>query len=183
MTDRPPPIAALAPERTIYVSSFGKSISPALRIGYMVVPPALVEQLEGTQRAMNLAVPPVVAEIASTLMAKGTAEEIAQQYLAETAKRQAAAAAILSGHEFRAHPAAFFLWLALPPQWRSDEFVAAAQREGVNVVGAENFIVGRSRPADAVRISVNGVASLETMRRGLQTLVRLLESQPKFAIV
>src|SRR5690606_12657814 len=32
LTDRPPPIAAFAPERTCYITSVSKSISPAFRL-------------------------------------------------------------------------------------------------------------------------------------------------------
>ena len=38
---RPPPIAALAPERTFYFTSLTKCIMPGLRFGWLVVPETL----------------------------------------------------------------------------------------------------------------------------------------------
>lgn len=35
----PPPLAALAPELTVYVSGFSKSVATGLRVGYVVAPP------------------------------------------------------------------------------------------------------------------------------------------------
>ena len=46
--DGPPihPLKALDPEKVIYLGSFSKVLSPALRIGYSVLPAALVEQFK-----------------------------------------------------------------------------------------------------------------------------------------
>lgn len=40
--EEPPPIASLLPQRTIYLSSFSKTLGPALRIGFVIAPEALV---------------------------------------------------------------------------------------------------------------------------------------------
>jgi DNA-binding transcriptional MocR family regulator len=38
---RPKPIAALAPERSFYLTGFSKCLMPGLRYGYLVVPETL----------------------------------------------------------------------------------------------------------------------------------------------
>ena len=43
--DRPPSIYALAPDLTIYVGSFSKTLSPAMRLGFAVAPPEIVRQI------------------------------------------------------------------------------------------------------------------------------------------
>lgn len=48
------PIAALAPERTIYLGSFSKSVAPSLRIGFLTGPPLVVRQLERLKQAADL---------------------------------------------------------------------------------------------------------------------------------
>jgi len=43
--DEPPSILSLLPERTIYVSSFSKTLGPALRVGFAIAPRPLVKDL------------------------------------------------------------------------------------------------------------------------------------------
>lgn len=43
--ERPlPPLHSMDPDRVIYMGTFSKSLSPALRINYLVMPPTLIEQ-------------------------------------------------------------------------------------------------------------------------------------------
>ncbi|MDN8904722.1 aminotransferase class I/II-fold pyridoxal phosphate-dependent enzyme, partial [Staphylococcus aureus] len=47
----PPPLAALAPERTLYVSGLSKSVAAGLRVGWVAAPQAWVPALERAIRA------------------------------------------------------------------------------------------------------------------------------------
>ncbi|MFP3758976.1 aminotransferase class I/II-fold pyridoxal phosphate-dependent enzyme, partial [Cupriavidus sp. SIMBA_020] len=47
----PPPLAALAPEATLYVSSLSKSVATGLRVGSVSAPPAWIPKLERAIRA------------------------------------------------------------------------------------------------------------------------------------
>ena len=50
----PPPLAARWPEGVIYLGSFSKVLSPGLRLGYMVAPPALYPKLLQAKQAADL---------------------------------------------------------------------------------------------------------------------------------
>ena len=41
-----PPMQAMDPERVIYLNTFSKTLSPSIRISYMVLPPALMERFQ-----------------------------------------------------------------------------------------------------------------------------------------
>jgi DNA-binding transcriptional MocR family regulator len=43
--EEPPSILSLLPSRTIYLSSFSKTLGPALRVGYLIAPAALMKDL------------------------------------------------------------------------------------------------------------------------------------------
>ncbi|MEP9350672.1 PLP-dependent aminotransferase family protein [Xanthobacter sp. KR7-225] len=185
MTDRPPPIAHFAPERTIYISSFGKSVTPALRVAFVASPPALLERLVHTLHALMLANAPLPFEIAAAMIADGTADAIAGHNLAELRARHAAALNLLTGWQVSSHPAAFFQWLHLPRHWGAAEFCEAAQREGVSVVPSDNFTIGGAPPPRAFRISVNPAQKPSVLAKGIEILTRLARErpQPRMAVV
>lgn len=49
-----PPLQLLAPSQVIYAGTFSKTLSPALRIGFLLVPPSLTELVVRTKSGMNL---------------------------------------------------------------------------------------------------------------------------------
>src|SRR5262249_25147559 len=81
----PPPVAHLAPERTIYVTSLSKSLAPGLRLGYMVAPAAhRARVMRGIQSSIWM-VSPIAAALATHWVLQGEFEAIA------AAKRKEAA--------------------------------------------------------------------------------------------
>lgn len=179
MTDRPLPLAHFAPERTIHISSFGKSVTPALRVAFIASPPVLWERLVNTLHALTLANAPLPFEIASIMIADGTADAIARRNLTELRARHQAALKLLAGWEVSSHPAAFFQWLGLPAHWSAAEFCEAAHREGVSVVPSDNFTVGDAAPPRAFRISVNPAQKASVLAKGIEILTRLARERPQ----
>ncbi|WP_250862561.1 aminotransferase class I/II-fold pyridoxal phosphate-dependent enzyme, partial [Caballeronia sp. INML3] len=51
VNDTPPPLVALAPERTVYVSSLAKSLASGLRFGFIVAPEDCTSRIKTTIRA------------------------------------------------------------------------------------------------------------------------------------
>lgn len=179
LTERPPPVAAFAPERTCYITSVSKSVSPTFRLAYVAAPPTLIETLVSTFHTMALAVPPFTAEVMALMISNGVADQITRRYLQEMRRRHDLALEILKHHHVAAHPAAFYVWLPLPAHWHSEDFAAAAKAEGVSVAPADSFAVGRSGFVHAARISLNPGSSIEVLRSGLTTLASILSARPR----
>ena len=117
---RPLPLAALAPERTYYLTSTSKTLAPGLRIAYVKAPSARVPRLAASLRATTWAVAPLTAAIASAWIRDGTADALLAARREEARARQAVARERLAGADFDAHPEAYYLWLRLPEPWRSE---------------------------------------------------------------
>lgn len=67
-----PPLKSLDKTgRVIYLGSFSKCLSPALRISYMVLPPAFIEAYETSQDLTSPTVPTLTQLVLAQFMAKG----------------------------------------------------------------------------------------------------------------
>jgi DNA-binding transcriptional MocR family regulator len=175
---RPPPIAALAPERTVYIGSGSKSVAPGLRLGVLHGPEHLLEPIAHAQHDLFLTCPPLMAELFTRLVADGTAERLAARQRLEAATRQRIAREVLGARSYRAQPTSYHLWLPLPPPWRTSEFVETVIGRGVAVDPATAFAVERTRAPHAVRVSLSAAAGHDRLRRGLRILAETLREMP-----
>jgi DNA-binding transcriptional MocR family regulator len=174
--ERPRPIAALAPERSYYLTSTSKTLAPGLRIAYVAAPPAMVPRLTASLRATTWAVAPLTAAVASAWIRDGTADALLRARREEARARQAIARARLAGADVETKPEAYYLWLRLPEPWRRDSFAAEARARGVLVTSAEAFAVGREPAPHAVRLCLGAARGREALARGLDVVAGLLRA-------
>ncbi len=172
--DRPSPIATLAPEHTIYVTSLSKSVAPGLRVGFLHAPTPLVPALH---HAINLSIwmtPPMTLEIAARLIRDGTAMKLATQQRKAAEHRQSLARSILGNAEFTADPHGFHLWMSLPEDRRADTFRAQSARHGVLVSDGRSFAARADDAPNSIRVCLTHEADDARLRKGLQILGNLL---------
>jgi DNA-binding transcriptional MocR family regulator len=172
----PPPLWTLAPERSVYMTSLSKAVSPGLRIGFVVAPEHLQPRVAATVAATTMMVPSVLAEVASMLIEDGSAGRAAVEQRTEAATRMEIARSILGTDRCPKTPSDN-LWLILPPVWRADSFAAEASRRGVLVTQAAAFAVGPRIPK-AVRVSISAPRDREQLIAGLEILARLMNDSP-----
>jgi DNA-binding transcriptional MocR family regulator len=175
---RPPPLAVLAPERTVYVASASKSIAPGLRLGIVQAPPDLLPPITDAQHDLFAVCPPLMAELFRRWQADGAAAALAAANRAEAIARQQLAAAILRPRSYQAEPCSYHLWLPLPPPWRTTEFVAALRTQGVAIDPGFAFAHDRSAAPHAVRVSLSAAASQARLRHALERIAATLATPP-----
>ena len=107
--DAPPPLATLAPERTVYIGGLSKSVATGLRVGFIAAPVAWVSGLERTIMATTWNVPGVMSAIAVGWLEDGTVAQLEAQKRADAQARQALAAQVLRGVKTISHPSSYFL--------------------------------------------------------------------------
>jgi DNA-binding transcriptional MocR family regulator len=169
----PAPLAALAPERTVYVSGFSKSVATGLRVGFVRAPPRWIAQIERAIRATTWNTPAVMSAIACEWINDGTVARLESEKRKDAARRQVVAQELLAGVPFIRHPSSYFVWLPLAAGLRADQVVAALAREQVSVSSAEPFAVTSNMP-QAIRLALGSVDP-QTLKRALRTVKRVIE--------
>lgn len=154
--DAPPPVATLAPERTVYVGGLSKSVATGLRVGFIAAPLAWMKGLERRIMATTWNVPGIMSAIAVAWIEDGTVAQLEAQKRRDAQARQVLAAQVLKGLTSISHPSSYFLWLPLAEDARADQVAMTLQREGVAVSTAEPFAVSAHVP-HALRLALGSV--------------------------
>ncbi|MBM9593956.1 MocR-like ectoine utilization transcription factor EhuR [Roseitranquillus sediminis] len=155
---RTAPIAALAPERTFYVTGLGKCLMPGLRVGWLVSPESLVATARARHRAANWMATALMAEIATRWLRDGTARRLLVWQRRTLARRNRLARRALADTVHRGMPHGLHVWLPRRDAEAEVALVEAAARRGIAVTPGAAFAVDdRQRPA-GVRVCLGGVS-------------------------
>ncbi|WP_328597962.1 aminotransferase-like domain-containing protein [Croceibacterium soli] len=169
--DRLPPIASFAPERSWYILSTSKIVSPALRVAFTRAP--------GVSQALRIAAdvhetavmaPPINAAIVAKWLRDGTFDRLVAATRDEAAARQKLARPLLGSSHYASHAQGYHLWLTLPEQVSAAELSRELNAAGIGSVPSDRFAAGKSS-LQALRISLGGPID----RAGLCTSLRVLE--------
>lgn len=171
----PPPLAALAPETTVYVSSLSKSVATGLRVGFVCAPREWVPKLERAIRATTWNTAATMTAIACGWMEDGTVARLEDDKRRDASLRQGLAAEVLGRLKRISHPASYFVWLPLAQEVRADAVAMALLRERISVSTAHPFATSAHVP-HAIRLALGSV-DLATLKRSLETVARVVADQ------
>ena len=175
--ERIAPLTSFAPELGTYVASCSKILSPALRVAHVRAPSvrdALALAAE-VHRSCVMA-PPLDAALVTRWLEDGSYDRLAAETRAEAQSRQALAASILPAGSYAAQPCGYHLWVPLRAGTDQGRIAEALRRVGVTAITADAFSVGEGDGA-ALRVSLGGAVTRETLSRGLTVLEMELAGQ------
>jgi 2-aminoadipate transaminase len=163
-------------DRVIHASSFSKSVSPGVRVGYLVGPAEQIATL--AKRANETYISPnMLAEsIVFELCRSGGLDENLKLVNAALRERRDALVEALREHipeaEFVVPEGGYFLWLDLNDDVDSKALLAEAKEEGVTFVAGPDFMLEGG--TSSLRLSFAPVPADE-VEQGVQRLARALE--------
>jgi GntR family transcriptional regulator/MocR family aminotransferase len=137
-------------ERVVYIGTFSKTLAPALRIGYLIVPPHLAEVFALARQLSTLGGTRYVAATLADFLMEGHFARHVRRMTIEYRKRRTALVELLAnglpGERFslRAAHAGLHLAIVAPPGF--DDVAAAAElyARGVYVQPLSSFCVART---------------------------------------
>ncbi|MDG1283008.1 MAG: PLP-dependent aminotransferase family protein [Pseudorhodobacter sp.] len=173
-----PAIRALAPERTWHVGSFSKTISAALRLGYVVCPTGMGKAGRLTVQHSFFGMAKPVSDLCLDLLTSGAAEQLRSAVQVAFADRLEGVVNVLGAYDLAWQAGLPFVWLRLPSGWRASTFARMAEAEGVYVRSADEFALMHGRAPNAVRLALPGNQPRAQIEAACRRLVRLLESPP-----
>jgi DNA-binding transcriptional MocR family regulator len=168
-----PPLAVLAPDRCVVIDSLSKKVAPGLALGFVVAPPRWRESIMASVRSGGWTASGYALAAGQRLMGDGTASELVRLKRLDAQRRQQLAAERLAGFKFQANSQSYHLWLTLPPQWRSQTFVAAAARRDIALTPSTTFAVSPGHAPNAIRLAL-AAPTIEQLDAALRTLAGML---------
>jgi GntR family transcriptional regulator/MocR family aminotransferase len=143
-------VQALAPERIVYAGTVSKTLSPALRTGWLVLPRALVEPVRTAVAATGWRSPAVDQLILADLLGSGAYDRhVRQRRAAYRRRRDRLLAALPTGFTPTGISAGLHAVVSVPDDGE-DEALAATLRHSVAVGGLAQHWIGEKRQSGLV---------------------------------
>lgn len=154
--DPPPSLISVAPERTVYVSGFSKSIGTGLRLGYVIAPKSHIDRLLEVIRATTWNAPALISGLVTGWIEDGTLAKSEDARRRDGVERQQICRAVLGGSDILAHHNAGFAWLQFEKGVRAEPIVTRLKERGISASGAEPFATTVAVP-QALRLAFGGL--------------------------
>ncbi len=149
-------------DRVIYLGSFSKSFAPGLRLGYVVGPAQLVQEMRAMRR-LNLRHPNTFMQRAlGMFMAMGHYHRLQRRLSSAHAARAAAVMEAMSRHlpMCRVQPSqgGSALWVEAPAGFDSRALAERAEQQGVLIEAGDVFFMEPGSPCRCFRLGFTSIA-------------------------
>ncbi|WP_192954780.1 aminotransferase-like domain-containing protein [Gallaecimonas mangrovi] len=176
--NKPPAFFSLAPDITVFISSFSKRYSGSLRVGFLLFDAKLRQRLLFCLRASVWTVSSWQLELVSRWLSDGQMQRLETWLSEEMRARRRLCERILGPGLLQGDASSFNCWLALPEPWRANDFARAALEMGVKLRTGEDYAIGRFAPPQGVRLSISQPASHALLEEALTAVKKLLDDGP-----
>lgn len=179
-SDEPvPSIYSLAPERTLYLGSFSKIFAPGFRLGWIIGPEPLLEQIFVCKQALDLCPPVLDQYMAAEFMGSGALDRNLVHTIEEYRRRRDLMLSLLeecmpAGSSWTRPDGGLFIFLTLPEHIDTIALYDRALAAGVAYVAGSFFYLDGSH-RNTMRLNFSFVAE-EKIEPGIRLLASLISA-------
>jgi 2-aminoadipate transaminase len=172
-----PTLRELAPERTLHLGSFSKIFAPGFRLGWVIGPEPLLEQIYICKQCLDLCPPVFDQYMAAEFLASGALDRNLEKTIVEYRRRRDKMVSLLekympAGVSWTYPEGGLFLWLTLPEGLDTVALYDEALSCGVAYVAGSFFYVDGSH-RNTMRLNFSFIAE-EKMETGIRLLAGLI---------
>ena len=173
-------IRELAPERTLQLGSFSKIFAPGFRLGWIIGPEPLLEQIYVCKQCLDLCPPILDQYLAAEFLGSGALDANLVKTIAEYRHRRDLMVSLLEKYMPEGvtwtHPdGGLFLWLTLPECVDTVAMYDEALSKGVAYVAGCFFYTDRSHH-NTMRLNFSFIEESK-MEPGIKTLASVIRNQ------
>ena len=175
-----PTIYSLAPERTLHLGSFSKIFAPGFRLGWIIGPEELLEQIYICKQALDLCPPVFDQYMATEFLTSGALDANLVKTKAEYRRRRDLMVSLLEkympdGVKWTYPEGGLFLFLTVPEGIDTIEMYDEALSKGVAYVAGSFFFLDGSH-RNTMRLNFSFVAE-EKMEPGMKLLGEIVKNR------
>lgn len=172
-------IRELAPERTLHLGSFSKIFAPGFRLGWIIAPEPLLEQIYICKQALDLCPPVFDQYMAAEFLSSGALDRNLRKSVDEYRRRRDLMVSLLvkympEGVRWTYPEGGLFLWLTLPEGVDTVAMYDEALSAGVAYVAGSFFYVDGSH-RNTMRLNFSFVDESK-MENGISLLSSIIRN-------
>lgn len=171
------PIQAIAPERTMLISSLSKIFLPGLRVGYLYFPENFKHKATDVLRDSGWMASPVNHQMASVLIDDGQAFELLSIQKEEILRRKKLVEGYLENIQYTTSKYSPHYYLQLPEHKKASAVVDDLKQAGIFALTCASFSVSKKNRDRFVRVSISCPGDDAELMFAFETLKNTISTQ------
>ena len=175
------PLFRLAPERTIYLSTFSKTLAPGIRLAWITAPKPIISRLVQAKQGADLHSGTFVQMVANDICQRGILRQHVRRLRQVYRQRRDAMMDAIAEHfpqevTFTKPLGGLFLWARAPEAINTRDFLLKAVEAKVAYVPGFAFYPGEQGGEHSMRLNFSN-ASIEMINEGIYRLGRAMKEE------
>ncbi len=175
------PLFRLAPERTLYLSTFSKTLAPGIRLAWITAPKPIIHRLVQAKQGADLHTGTFVQMVANDICQRGILRQHVRRLRQVYRQRRDAMMDAIAEHfpqevTFTKPLGGLFLWARAPEAINTRDFLLKAVAAKVAYVPGFAFYPGEQGGEHSMRLNFSN-ASIEMINEGIYRLGRAMKEE------